>query len=74
MPVSNDPVNQPDYDTQSTDFKFKLEQSLKHDLSASYLVYASQKNTRYDDTQNKIGLSANLEESQINTIGPKTDF
>jgi outer membrane cobalamin receptor len=72
--VSNDPINQADYDTQSADFKFKLEQSFKHDLSASYLVYASQKNTRYDDTQNKIGLSANLEESQINTLGLKTDF
>lgn len=67
--VMNLPSSNPSLDTEYTSIKARLEQDLNDWQSFVYSAYVSRKWSRYDDQQNRIGLSANLEESQTDSVG-----
>ncbi len=72
--VINDPNNTANLGIENSNFQLKLEQTLNPQAALTYLLYGSHRKTRYDDLQNKVGLSANLEKSKTNTFGFKTDY
>jgi iron complex outermembrane receptor protein len=72
--ISNSPANRSKLDIENSSLQLKLTQSLADATSLSYLVYGGLRQSRYDDTLNRIGLKTNLEETETRTVGLKTDL
>jgi outer membrane cobalamin receptor len=72
--VSNSPDTNASFETQNASLQLKLDQSLSSDSALGYQLYAGQRDTLYDDTQSRIGLSANLEDARTRTLGFKADY
>lgn len=66
--------NSATYDVETLSIQSKLNHELSTRLKASYQIYGSLLKGEYDDTENKVGLSANLEKSESSNIGVKTDW
>lgn len=70
--VTNAVTNNASLDVKNSNIQIKLDQRLDSETALTYLIYGGQRQTRYDDRDNRVGLNANLDESRTNTIGFKT--
>ena len=70
--VSNEVTNEASLDVENTTLQVKLDQKLNSQSALSYLIYGGRRETLYDDTENRVGLAANLDETRTNTVGLKT--
>lgn len=70
--VTNSVMNDANLDVKNANIQIKLDQRLNSQTALTYLIYGGQRETRYDDRENRVGLSANLDESRTNTMGLKT--
>ncbi|KZY71037.1 hypothetical protein A3742_00655 [Oleiphilus sp. HI0071] len=69
--VVNDPTNKAQFDTEFFMFSTGLDHQLTKAWDLSYQLALSQRDTLYDDTQNKVGLNANLEAATTQSIDAK---
>ncbi len=67
--VSNNPATRSQLETDFQTAQMKLSHLFSGDTSVAFTLFGTAKEELYDDTQNRIGLSANKEKGETKTIG-----
>lgn len=69
--IVNDPTNKARFDAEFLMLSAGLDHQVNKVWDLSYQVALSQRDTLYNDTQNKVGLNANLEEAATQSVDSK---
>ena len=69
--IVNDPLNKAQFDTEFFMLSAGLDHQFSQSWDLSYQLALSERDSLYDDTQNKVGLNANLEAATTQSVDSK---